>query len=54
MVKANLPKGWELGNTSIPQTDTPATLQFLLGLIALATAGMVAFIGRAIPARRCA
>ncbi len=49
MVRASLPNGW-VG--TIPQTDTPATLQFLLGLLALATAGIVAVAGRSIPARR--
>ena len=49
LVKASLPQGW---SGQIPQTDTPATLQLLLGLIALATAGIVAAIGRTVPARR--
>jgi Ca-activated chloride channel family protein len=48
-VKANLPAGW---GGQIPQTDTTATLQFLLGLFALATAGIVTVIGRTVPARR--
>jgi hypothetical protein len=48
LVKASLPQGW---SGSIPQTDTPAALQFLLGLLALATAGIVAVIGRTVPAR---
>jgi Ca-activated chloride channel family protein len=48
LVKASLPNGWAGG---IPQTDTPAALQLLLGLLALATAGIVAVIGT-IPARR--
>ncbi len=51
LVKASLPHGWQ---GDIPQTDTPATLQFLLGLLALATAGIVAVAGRTIPARRSA
>ncbi len=49
MVKASLPAGY---TGEIPQTDTAATLQFLLGLFALATAGIVAVIGRTVPARR--
>ncbi len=49
MVRASLPNGW-VG--TIPQTDTPATLQFLLGFLALATAGIAAVAGRSIPARR--
>jgi Ca-activated chloride channel family protein len=48
LVKASLPHGW---SGSIPQTDTPAALQLLLGLLALATAGIVAMIGRTVPAR---
>ena len=48
LVKASLPQGW---SGSIPQTDTPAALQLLLGLLALATAGIVAVIGRTVPAR---
>jgi len=47
LVKASLPNGWAGG---IPQTDTPAALQLLLGLLALATAGIVAAIRRTIPA----
>jgi Ca-activated chloride channel family protein len=43
MVKASLPNGWQ---GSIPQTDTPAALQLLLGLLALATAGIVTVIGQ--------
>ncbi len=34
----------------LPQTDTESTLQILLGLLALAAAGMVALVGRFIPA----
>ena len=49
LVKASLPQGW---SGQIAQTDTPATLQLLLGLLALATAGIVAVIGRTVPARR--
>ena len=47
LVKASLPHEWT-GN--IPQTDTPAALQLLLGLLALATAGIVAVVGRTVPA----
>src|SRR5258708_6027863 len=51
LVKASPPQGW---SGEIPQTDTSATLQLLLGLIALASAGIVAAVGRAVPARRAA
>jgi Ca-activated chloride channel family protein len=44
LVKASLPRGSAPG--AIPQTDTPAALQLLLGLLALAAAAIVAFIGR--------
>ncbi len=47
MVKASLPAGF---TGEIPQTDTSATLQLLLGLFALATAGIVAVIGQTVPA----
>ena len=43
LVKASLPAGYE---ANLPQTDTAATLQLLLGLLALLAAGMVAVIGR--------
>jgi len=49
MVKASLPQGWQ---GAIPQTDTPSTLHLLLGLLALASAGIVAVIGRTVPAGR--
>ena len=52
LVKASYPAGSTYGQ--IPQTDTESTLQLLLGLLALAAAGMVALIGRAIPAGRVA
>ena len=48
LVKASLPQGW---SGSIPQTDTPAALQLLLGLLALASAGIVAVVGRTVPAK---
>jgi Ca-activated chloride channel family protein len=44
LVKANLPHGIE--EASLPQTDTAATLQLLLGLLALVAAGMAAVVGR--------
>jgi Ca-activated chloride channel family protein len=44
MVKASLPQGYVGG--SIPQTDTPATLQLLLGMLALMSAAIVTAIGR--------
>lgn len=43
LVKASLPAGYE---ANLPQTDTAATLQLLLGLLALLAAGMVAVVGR--------
>jgi len=43
MVKTSLPAGYE---ASLPQTDTAATLQLMLGLLALLAAGMVAVVGR--------
>jgi hypothetical protein len=39
---------------AIPQTDAGSALHLLLGLLALASAGIVAVIGRTIPARRAA
>jgi Ca-activated chloride channel family protein len=48
LVKASLPQGW---TGEIPQTDTPATLQLLLGLLALAAAAVTTILGRA-PAGR--
>jgi Ca-activated chloride channel family protein len=47
MVKASLPQGY-VGGT-LPQTDTPALLQMLLGLFALSSAAFVAFLGRNAP-----
>ena len=49
MVKASPPRGWD---STIPQTDTASTLHLLLGLLALAAAGIVAVSGRAVPAER--
>jgi Ca-activated chloride channel family protein len=46
LVKASLPQGWGASGDVIPQTDTAATLQFLMGLLALCAAAMVAVIGR--------
>ncbi len=48
LVKASLPHGTPAGQ--LPQTDTESTLQILLGLLALAAAGMVVLVGRFIPA----
>jgi Ca-activated chloride channel family protein len=48
LVKASAPHGMVAGQ--LPQTDTESTLQIVLGLLALAAAGVVALIGRAIPA----
>jgi Ca-activated chloride channel homolog len=52
VVRPNMPKGWEAQVGEIPQTDTAMALQVLLGLMALAAAGMVAAIGRSVPAAR--
>ncbi len=49
LVKASLPQGW---TGTIPQTDTASMLHLLLGLLALATAGIVAVVGRTVPARK--
>lgn len=46
LVKASLPKGWGVEGATIPQTDTAAALQLLLGLLALSAAAIVAVIGR--------
>jgi Ca-activated chloride channel family protein len=43
LVKASLPLGYE---ATLPQTDTAATLQLLMGLMALLAAGMAAVVGR--------
>jgi Ca-activated chloride channel family protein len=48
LVKASAPHGMVAGQ--LPQTDAESTLQILLGLLALAAAGMVALVGRFIPA----
>jgi Ca-activated chloride channel family protein len=48
LVKASPPNATAAGQ--LPQTDTESTLQILLGLLALAAAGMVALVGRFIPA----
>jgi Ca-activated chloride channel family protein len=48
LVKASAPHGMVAGQ--LPQTDTEATLQILLGLLALAAAGGVALVGRFTPA----
>ena len=48
LVKASLPQGLGAELGQIPQTDTAMTLQLLLGLLALAAAGMVAVIGRTV------
>lgn len=45
MVKASLPAGFAEA-MQLPQTDTPALLQLLLGLAALCAAAMVAVIGQ--------
>jgi Ca-activated chloride channel family protein len=49
LVRASLPQGWQ---GQLPQTDTAATLQLLLGLLALTSAGVVALIG--VRGTRCA
>ncbi len=50
MVRASLPQGWAAG-TQLPQTDTAATLQLLLGVLALLAAGSVALLGRRVAGR---
>src|SRR5688572_5203589 len=45
LVKTSMPHGAANG-TDLPQTDTAATLQLLLGLLALLAAGMAAVVGR--------
>jgi LPXTG-motif cell wall-anchored protein len=45
-VTASLPKGWGANGGAIPQTDTAATLQLLMGLLALSAAAFVSVIGR--------
>jgi len=44
MVKASLPRGYV---ASLPQTDTPAMLQLMMGLLALGAAAIVFVVGRA-------
>jgi len=51
LVKASPPRSWD---STLPQTDTASTLHLLLGLLALASAGIVAVIGRTVPAGRAA
>jgi Ca-activated chloride channel family protein len=46
LVTASLPKGWGANGGAIPQTDTAATLQLLMGLLALSAAAFVSVIGR--------
>ncbi|MGE0356007.1 MAG: marine proteobacterial sortase target protein [Burkholderiales bacterium] len=48
LVKVSAPLAAAAGE--LPQTDTAFTLQLLLGLLALAAAGVVALVGRFIPA----
>jgi len=48
LVKTSPPRSTIAGE--LPQTDTAFTLQILLGLLALAAAGMVALVGRFVPA----
>ena len=45
MVRSSLPRGFGDTAGTLPQTDTEATLELLLGLIALAAAALVAVIG---------
>ena len=49
-VLAQLLNGGQVYNGQLPQTDTESTLQIVLGLLALAAAGVVALVGRFIPA----
>jgi Ca-activated chloride channel family protein len=46
LVTASLPKGWGANGGAIPQTGTAATLQLLMGLLALSAAAFVSVIGR--------
>jgi Ca-activated chloride channel family protein len=48
LVKASAPRAAADGE--LPQTDAESTLQIVLGLLALAAAGMVALLGRLVPA----
>jgi Ca-activated chloride channel family protein len=48
LVKASLPAGWGAHGATIPQTDTAATLQLLMGLLALSAAAFFAVMGRRI------
>ena len=41
-----------VANGELPQTDTAATLQMLLGVLALAAAGAVIAVGRRFPPKR--
>jgi Ca-activated chloride channel family protein len=49
LVKASLPQGWQ---GAVPQTDASTAWHLLMGLLALSIAGIVALIGRAVPAGR--
>ncbi len=51
LVASALPRGWG-GEGMLAQTDTPATLQIVLGLAALAAAAVVAAVGHAAAPRR--
>ncbi len=51
MVKASLPQGWA-GGAPLPQTDTPAALELLLGLMALFAAASVALVAQRVGPRR--
>jgi Ca-activated chloride channel family protein len=51
LVKASLPAGWGANGGTIPQTDTAATLQLLMGLLALSAAAFFAVLGRRIAPR---
>jgi Ca-activated chloride channel family protein len=45
LVKTSLPQGWSAGGAMM-QTDTPATLQLLMGLLAMLSAAFFAVLGR--------
>jgi Ca-activated chloride channel family protein len=45
IVKTSMPRG-HADAADLPQGDTAATLQLLLGLLALVAAGMAAVVGR--------
>ena len=45
MVRSSLPRGYGEVAGALPQTDTEATLELLMGLLALGAAALVAIVG---------